>query len=382
MQMAGARFRVLDSCRGLCAVLVMLFHTDAITHWYWTPLVRNGYVAVDFFFVLSGFVIASAYHDRLGSLGDMGRFVVRRFGRLYPLHLAVLLAYVVLELVRLFIVHAPDAFTGNTSVYALVENLFLVQGFTTSQETWNYPSWSISVEFWVNIAFAMLAATFQRRFVAIVACILTVFGAALLFWNSLALRVAPAEAAVLLDAVQSVFEFFLGFAAFWLFRRAQRSGWKPVAAVELLLPIPVVLAFGYADSLPTLGLPLAFCAVVFVLAFEEGLFSTLLRHRSLTGLGAISYSIYLTHSLYLLGMGALISIAARLMGRPSTVEMNGDELSNLGGPWAMDAAALACVAVAIVGSILTYRYIEEPARLFFNRLSSSPVVQTRVRAPA
>jgi len=49
--------------------------------------------------------------------------------------------------------------------------------------------------------------------------------------------------------------------------------------------------------------------------------------------------------------------------------MGGGDLLVLGGPWVMDGAALLCVSAAIFGSALTYRYIEEPARLLSNRLS-------------
>src|SRR5579863_9383070 len=143
--MAAVRFRVLDSCRGLCAVAVVLFHLDTYTHWYWLPVVRNGYVAVDFFFVLSGFVIASAYRAKLQTMPDVIRYAVRRLGRLYPLHLAVLLAFLVIELCRLWIFQAADAFTNNTNATALLEHLVLIQGFTANHETWNYPAWSISV---------------------------------------------------------------------------------------------------------------------------------------------------------------------------------------------------------------------------------------------
>src|ERR1700722_17201361 len=111
--MPQIRFRVLDSCRGLCAVAVVLFHLDTYTHWYWLPVIPNGFVAVDFFFVLSGFVIASAYQAKLQTFADASRYAIRRFGRLYPLHLAVLLVYVVVELCRLWIFRASDSFTNN-----------------------------------------------------------------------------------------------------------------------------------------------------------------------------------------------------------------------------------------------------------------------------
>ncbi len=59
------RFLVLDSWRGIAACLVALFHLDAYSHLYAVPFLRNSWLFVDFFFVLSGFVIAANYQQRL-----------------------------------------------------------------------------------------------------------------------------------------------------------------------------------------------------------------------------------------------------------------------------------------------------------------------------
>src|SRR6185369_12703369 len=69
------RFHALDSWRGLCAVLVAPLHYRAIWHLHEFPLIRNSYLFVDFFFVLSCFVIAHAYGDRIGDMADFSRFV-------------------------------------------------------------------------------------------------------------------------------------------------------------------------------------------------------------------------------------------------------------------------------------------------------------------
>jgi peptidoglycan/LPS O-acetylase OafA/YrhL len=379
--MGITRFRVLDSCRGLCAVIVMLFHLDALTHFYRWSFIRNGWVAVDFFFVLSGFVIASAYSKRLQSTVDASRFALRRFGRLYPLHFAVLLGYVAIELGRRFLLHADDTFTENTGVSALAANLLLIQGFTPDHETWNYPAWSISIELWTNFALAIMAVACLRRFVACALLIVIGTGSIMTLGDRLAWPVSAAEFNVLSDAVRSVFGFFLGYLAFSLFDLLRNRGWSPPRTAELLTAPLVVCAFGYADTLPSIVPPLAFVAVVFLLAFEAGAISRVLQRRVCIRLGTISYSIYLTHSVYLLVMeGAVYALAARF-GLPASITVGGDDLLTLGGPWAMDGAALVCVSAMLIGSLLTYRYIEEPARLFFNRLSNRiPVQNDRLMA--
>ena len=70
------RFHVLDGWRGVCALLVALFHVNAVGHFYGLPVVRNGLLFVDFFFVLSGFVITHAYAERV-SFRPTGEILLR-----------------------------------------------------------------------------------------------------------------------------------------------------------------------------------------------------------------------------------------------------------------------------------------------------------------
>src|SRR6266576_119115 len=97
------RFVVLDSWRGIAACLVALFHLEAYSHLVYShlhgvPFLGNSWLFVDFFFVLSGFVIAANYQQRLLDGFGVGRFLLLRLGRLYPLHFAVLAGGVGLKL--------------------------------------------------------------------------------------------------------------------------------------------------------------------------------------------------------------------------------------------------------------------------------------------
>lgn len=368
------RFSALDACRGLCAVAVMLFHLDALTHFYAWPVVRNGYVAVDFFFVLSGFVIASAYGRKLDSANALGRFAVRRFGRLYPLHAAVLLLYVVVQAATWFA--GQPAFSDNYSLPSLLANVLLVQGFGSYHETWNYPAWSISVELWTNLAFGLYVWWLGGRSALLSAALLAASAAYVIFHDQIPFPWSDEAADALLDVAQSVFGFILGTFAFAQYERARRAAWKPNALVEVIAVGLIALPFSYASALPGIAIPLIFGVAVLAFAFEAGPISALLRRPACTGLGTISYSVYLTHSLYLMALEAAVLWLGQHLGLPPTVQVNGNDLLALGGPWAMDVAALACVATALVGSTLTYRFIEEPARRFFNRLSGGRGART------
>ena len=72
------RFEVLDAWRGIAALMVAVFHFNALHHAAYMPFVRNSYLFVDFFFVLSGFVIAHAYAERLTSGEAIVVFVIDR----------------------------------------------------------------------------------------------------------------------------------------------------------------------------------------------------------------------------------------------------------------------------------------------------------------
>ena len=82
----------LTSLRGLFALWVLAFHLgiwSPLPGWNHLPVVSRGYLAVDFFFVLSGFILARAHGSNFQarlSLADYRDFVVKRAGRLFPLH--------------------------------------------------------------------------------------------------------------------------------------------------------------------------------------------------------------------------------------------------------------------------------------------------------
>jgi len=119
---APHRFVALDSLRGLAALLVVLHHINGAGYLLSLPLFRYGSLAVDFFFVLSGFVIAANYGERLTQGFSIGRFMALRLGRVYPLHLVVLAIFVSLELLqwRLGTHLTPrEAFAGKHSLAQL-----------------------------------------------------------------------------------------------------------------------------------------------------------------------------------------------------------------------------------------------------------------------
>ena len=78
-------FEILDGLRGVAAIAVVIFHfMEIVVPDYEKNFIAHAYLAVDFFFCLSGFVIAYAYDDKMATIG-IGSFLKRRLVRLHPL---------------------------------------------------------------------------------------------------------------------------------------------------------------------------------------------------------------------------------------------------------------------------------------------------------
>ena len=97
-----AKINELESLRGLAALLVVFFHVPKWNSFLNVGIINNGYLMVELFFVLSGFVIFNAYSNNIKSKRDLMRFQFLRFGRLYPVHILFLLILLLIEVAKYF----------------------------------------------------------------------------------------------------------------------------------------------------------------------------------------------------------------------------------------------------------------------------------------
>ena len=363
------RFSVLDGWRGVCALVVALHHLHAESHLFPLPFLRHSWMFVDFFFVLSGFVIAQAYGKRLGDRRQFGRFVRRRFARLWPLHAAVLAAMVALEAAKAIAMSQAGLgannppFSGETSWPAVLTNLALVHALGLhDMATWNFPSWSISTEFFTYLLFGLVAvAGLAGRGTVLLAAALA------------GLAVVAAFSREYLHTIEDfslfrcVYGFFLGALVHRLVM--PRLGWRlPAAGLLELGAVTLVVTFitTVDRDPPSLAAPVVFAMVVAVFAFEQGFLSRLLAARPIQALGAWSYSIYMVHTLLLVALGRGVNLAEKLLQLRLTapIEVNGQtrSLLVLGGPWAGDILALVYLAAVVGVAALTWRWIEMPGR--------------------
>lgn len=160
----------LTGIRGYAALWVVIYHFfsefsllfPALT--LLNPFSAKGYLAVDLFFQLSGFVLAYNYMDKLGrsfSTPTFKHFVYMRFARIYPVHLVTLLA-----VLAMYLVGRKLGYNLTDEGYTLtqfVQNLFLVQAWVPKLTlNWNYPSWSVSSEWFAYLSFPFVVLLFKK----------------------------------------------------------------------------------------------------------------------------------------------------------------------------------------------------------------------------
>jgi peptidoglycan/LPS O-acetylase OafA/YrhL len=155
----------LTSLRFFAAIWVVALHySQWPVGWGALPIIVQGNLAVDFFFVLSGFILAHAHIRQIATdtLGA-GPFIAKRLARIYPLHLVTLIFYVLL-VVSLMIAGIRLPNPERYDPAQILPNLLLVHAWqTVDHGAWNYPSWSISAEWFAYLLFPLLAAGIFRR---------------------------------------------------------------------------------------------------------------------------------------------------------------------------------------------------------------------------
>jgi peptidoglycan/LPS O-acetylase OafA/YrhL len=376
--------RALKGARALPPLILVLFHYceghGYRGAWWFDLPVARGYLWVEFFFALSGFVLTYVYAARWTELwrsrGYFG-FLRARLSRLYPLHLTILL----LMLAMVIVLRALATQGGYSSIYdeqwhpivswqTFVANLFLVQAWNIFPYlSWNGASWFVSVEFLLCLllpVYLVLARGGWR------VAILMILGGA----GSLALLAHPRYG---LDLTfhngiwrgMAAFGVGVGFAV--LHRKAHEHGAHALPDIVFSLAQALVLACliyaiyntGWSHRPSDIYTALAVIALVFVLSFDRGFLARALATSVMLVLGEWSYAIYI-------GQTPLLQLLrhAQLHLYPAP----GDIV--FGRPWAewaplwhwLEPALLVLAAVA--WGALLYTLIEKPANAWLKRLGA------------
>lgn len=363
------RYLALDSLRGICACAVVLYHlptTGFITN---SALIRGGWMFVDFFFVLSGFVIAAGYVTRLGAGFPVRTFMMLRLGRVYPLHIAMLLLYLAAETAAALLgdgggLVRRTAFSDGRDLPSWLVNALLLQIFGIDDTlTWNIPSWSIAAEVWTYLLMALAVAWLGagRRLLILVAAAV---GVAVVLLGALGPPYLDRTFSGAL--IRCVYGFGLGMLGYRVhhgFAERHRLGTIAGSLAEIATVAVCLLFVCVAGhSIVTLACPPLFLLAVLVFARQEGVVSAMLRRRAPVLLGTLSYSIYMIHHFVEARFLDMLGLAGWLTGVPLVGSAGREGRSVAAAAPLADLLALAGLGLVIACSIVTYRLVEEPCR--------------------
>jgi len=335
----------LTGIRALAATWVVLYHMtgDEFKAWphlnyLFAPILRHGYLGVDLFFILSGFIIHYNYAGKLARfrISAIGEFLWMRLARLWPVHAFLLVLFALL----IWGQRRSGTLPGHPELYtarAFLWNVLLTQSWWIPlKDSWNVPAWSISCEWLAYLVFPFLIAsrlcTLSARLSAVVATLALVA-------TALICQIMQPPGATY-GVVRIAGEFLAGCALCHVFQTGviNHLPWHHIVSftiIALLVSFYMVLpAFGLGGycCLPLLG------AIVLSLAYQRGFVARLCSTRVFLFGGYLSYSVYMVHNLCFI-------------------------LLKRAGPWSGGERSLFVhLFVTFIASVLLFYGVEQPCR--------------------
>lgn len=304
----GARLETLDALRGIGTLLVIVFHLNFLPF----DLLSNAYVGLDFFFVLSGFVIALTYQERLRAGLSFRRFMEARLIRLYPMYLVGLLLGAALTAVWLLTDDA-DGPPLRVALEGLAFGALMLPAPSAAPSAdffpLNGPFWSLFFELIAYVLFALFAA---RMSTAALACVAAVAAAALVSigFELGHLEVGSTWATAPGGLCRMLYSFTMGVLLFRTLpsvARPTRWAFAPMIVMVVVLTWPVA---AHGAVLFDLAVTLLFCPLI--IAAGAMLRPPPAFSRTASLLGEISYPVYVIHYPLIFAAG----FVAKAIGMP------------------------------------------------------------------
>ena len=300
------RIEKLDGLRGVFSLMVVVFHypEEFLPIWFSEFfMIRQSFVFVDFFFVLSGFVISYNYNT-LSSSADFWKYLRNRFTRLYPLlFYSCSLVFIYNILIKLLIqpifpgYFANNQFTFEEHILPFFDSILFMNStpILGSTSGVNHPSWSISSEMISYLVFGLVAIAIHKKFKKYILASIILISAVLLFYLGNFFLTGD------YGFLRGLVCFNLGYFVWKLYKK----DFVVNSSFEYVLPILMIVIFYYLSilgNLTTFGLlynilaiPLFFSFAILLFTKTNGYLTRLLEKKTIQYLGKISYSIYLNH---------------------------------------------------------------------------------------
>ena len=371
--MRSGEIKALTGLRLFAAVWVVFFHFRPLLEQAapdvssaLAPVLNSGAQGVDLFFILSGFVLAWNYLDRMGpswSTRDTVHFLWMRLARVWPVYLVTLHLAALWIIFTLNVGHVPAENADTLTATSYIRQLFLVQLWFQPYfdgSSWDGPAWSISAEWLAYLIFGFLALVIFRLARATRARSLLLLAFATTLPPVMFLLASGQFYTPWSWLPRILLQFTAGAIACAAVRRLDPSDrTRMLAGVGASVSVAMIIATLYwldAHPIPDVidsggVVDLLFVPLVVMLAIGAGTLPRLLSSRVLVYGGQISFSLYMVHE--------LVHTAWNW-----TAEQFGLILAGPAGPWLLTAV----FAVTLGCSALLYHAVEEPARHWMRRM--------------
>jgi peptidoglycan/LPS O-acetylase OafA/YrhL len=345
----NAKIDALTSLRFFAAFAVVIHHMGD----YSLGSLRDGplqkaSLAVDLFFILSGFILAHVYGAAFAQKkGSSRKFFVARMARIYPAHLAMMIVFL-LNIIILILIgfpynaerYRPESFLWHVT---LLDAWGIDRG-----ATWNFPAWSISAEVSAYLLFPLIVRPLMQLPPQIATySLLLLLGAFALLNGPLRLT----ERTVDFSIIRVLPEFLMGVLAYRA--RDHLVACVGNANVAFSSATAILVVFVWL-KVPAAAIVVDFVALVVFGATVTGLLAVFLAWRPLIYLGETSYSLYLVHAFILSILYNAFKIPRIATFVPVSIR-----------DW------LVIVAVLLAASLL-YHVVEKPGRRIINRALADP----------
>ncbi len=348
------RLLPFDGLRGLAAASVVYYHLEQMLY---VPgrVLGGGHLLVDLFFILSGFVIARQYQGGIESrrIGFVG-YALRRLARLYPAYLLAFVAVVVMEVVGLKHLGEAPKFRRDAPILSTFLQLTLLHNAGLRTAAWNFPSWSVSVEWIVNLLFFVFVRQLRSARTPVILAIVYLCTACLMQLSPKTLDLDLWEGNYgFLNAglARGLVGFGLGVVVFTHHRSLPRPHPLALHALESVVAMAAVIGltrktnpfYVGADHVSVLFF---FPALVTLCLYRASWVGRLLSTRAAVFLGTISYSVYVLHI-------PLLNLVTPLYARVPS-------------PW----NTIGYGVLLLIAAQVCYRFVEMPGRALIRRWES------------
>ena len=305
------RIKTLDGLRGLFCILILFEHySPSYIHplIYEFPLIRHSYIVVDFFFVLSGYILSLKYSNAILNVKDLKEFYLKRIFRLYPLLFITSSIMLVIEIIVKFFFPLIKNDPNNLKeiFFRYLNDVLLINSTKIlGEHAMNIPSWSISAEFFCYIIFGALILIFKRKtknvFLLFIAIISTLF----LLYNNTAFPTFS------YGFIRGIVSFSLGAlvheATSMNYKKQVNSKYQYLVLIVFMVSL-ILLGFRINLLRQIIGvfLPIFFSFSIYVLLNSNGFLTSFLNNKFINKIGEISFSVYLNHFVVVLILPRII----------------------------------------------------------------------------